>query len=182
MPTWPVTSGIAVMTSRTSRRWSVSNRMSRLVTIPSSIPESSTTGTPEMRYWPHSASASPIEASGPIVIGCATMPASDRLTRSTCWAWSSIDRLRCRTPRPPWRAMAIAIRASVTVSIALDSSGILTSMRLERRVVVSTSLGMTSDAPGNSRTSSKVRASGMERPGTSAGLVMIPPVANVSSC
>ena len=36
-------------------------------------------------------------------------------------AWSSIDRLRCRMPRPPWRAMAIAMRASVTVSIALET-------------------------------------------------------------
>ena len=51
------------------------------------------------------------------------MPDSERFTRSTCCAWSSIDRLRCSTPMPPWRAIAIAIRASVTVSIALDTSG-----------------------------------------------------------
>ena len=52
------------------------------------------------------------------------MPASDRLTRSTCCACSSIDKLRCSTPSPPCRAIAIAIRASVTVSIAADTSGI----------------------------------------------------------
>ena len=61
---------------------------------------------------------------GEQVTGLVTMPASDRFTRSTCSAWSSIDRLRCSTPMPPWRAIAIAIRASVTVSIALETSGI----------------------------------------------------------
>ena len=63
-------------------------------------------------------------SSGEQVTGLVTMPASDRFTRSTWSAWSSIERLRCSTPMPPWRAMAIAIRASVTVSIALDTSGI----------------------------------------------------------
>ena len=58
-----------------------------------------------------------------MVTGSVTMPASDRLTRSTWWAWSSIERLRCRTPMPPSRAIAMAIRASVTVSIAAETSG-----------------------------------------------------------
>ena len=49
MPTGAVTSGIGVMTSRTSRDLSDSKRMSRLVTMPSSTPAPSTTGTPEMR-------------------------------------------------------------------------------------------------------------------------------------
>ena len=35
-----------------------------------------------------------------------------------------MDRLRCSTPTPPWRAIAIAMRASVTVSIAEETSGI----------------------------------------------------------
>ena len=52
------------------------------------------------------------------------MPASDRLTMSTCCACSSTDMFRCSTPTPPWRAMAMAIRASVTVSMAEDTSGI----------------------------------------------------------
>ena len=76
------------------------------------------------------------------------MPDSRRLTLSTCAAWSSIERLRCRTPRPPWRAIAIAMRDSVTVSIARESSGVATRMRRVRREDVSASLGMTSVWPG----------------------------------
>ena len=49
MPGCAVTSGIGVMTSRASREWSGSKRMSRLVTMPTSTPAASTTGTPEMR-------------------------------------------------------------------------------------------------------------------------------------
>ena len=49
VPARPVTKGILVMTSRTSREWSGSKRMSRFVTIPTRTPPSSTTGTPEMR-------------------------------------------------------------------------------------------------------------------------------------
>ena len=55
---------------------------------------------------------------------------------------------------PPWRAMAIAMRASVTVSIAAESSGVATVMRRVRRELVSASLGMTSVCPGSRRTSS----------------------------
>ena len=57
-------------------------------------------------------------------------------------------------PTPPTRAIAIAMRASVTVSMALDSSGTAIRMRRVSRVLVSTSAGTTSDAPGMSRTSS----------------------------
>jgi hypothetical protein len=96
-------------------------------------------------------------SSGEQVTGLLTMPASDLFTRSTCDAWSSIDRLRCSTPAPPCRAMAIAIRASVTVSMAEDSSGTRRVMLRESRLEVSTSLGTTSDASGSSSTSSKVR-------------------------
>ena len=55
--------------------------------------------------------------------------------------------------------MAMASAASVTVSIAADTSGMASSMRGVRRVRVSTSDGMTSDSAGTSRTSSKVRPS-----------------------
>jgi hypothetical protein len=44
-----VTSGIGVITSATRRDRSVSKRVSRLVTMPSSTPSASTTGRPEMR-------------------------------------------------------------------------------------------------------------------------------------
>ncbi len=85
---------------------------------------------------------------GLAVTGLVIMPDSERLTRSTWSAWSSMERLRCSTPMPPWRAMAIAIRASVTVSIALDSSGMDNSMLRVSFVRVLTRLGTTSDSPG----------------------------------
>ncbi len=48
-PTGAVTRGILVITSLTWRRRSVSNLMSRLVTMPTSVPSSVVTGTPEIR-------------------------------------------------------------------------------------------------------------------------------------
>ena len=94
------------------------------------------------------------------VTGSVIIPASDRLTTSTCWAWSSMARLRCSTPTPPLRAMATAIRASVTVSMAEETSGILRLILLVIRVLVSASLGSTSEAAGSSSTSSNVRPGG----------------------
>ena len=107
-----------------------------------------------MRNCAQSASTSSIVASGVVVIGFEIMPDSLRFTRSTCDACSSIERLRCRMPRPPSRATAIAMRASVTVSIALETSGVATVIRRVTREDVSASLGMTSVCPGRSRTSS----------------------------
>lgn len=69
--------------------------------------------------------------------GSVIMPDSDRFTRSTIMAWSSIERLRWMMPMPPWRAIAIAMLSSVTVSIALETSGIDSRMRRDRRVPVS---------------------------------------------
>ena len=89
-------------------------------------------------------STSATVASGVVVTGLETMPDSLRFTRSTMSACSAMERLRCRMPIPPCRAMAIAMRASVTVSIAAESSGVATSMRRVRRDVVSASLGITS--------------------------------------
>ncbi len=87
--------------------------------------------------------------SGPQVTGLVIMPASDRLTTSTCLAWSSTDMFRCSTPRPPWRAIATAMVASVTVSMAEDSSGIRSRMPpLVSRAVVSASLGSSSEWAG----------------------------------
>ena len=90
------------------------------------------------------------------------MPASERFTRSTWSAWSSIDRLRCSTPMPPCaghrdrhprlgdrvhRAGDQRDRAGVTLRVS--------------RVVVSTSLGhRRRTRPGSSSTSSKVSPSG----------------------
>lgn len=154
MPTLPVTSGIGVMTSRTWRERSDSKAMSRLVTMPSSFLLPSVTGTPLMRNLAHSASASPSVASGCTVIGSATMPDSERFTRSTWLAWSSMERLRCSTPTPPWRAMAMAMRDSVTLSIAAERSGMFTRTFLETYEAVSISSGAMSDEPGSSSTSS----------------------------
>ena len=103
---------------------------------------------------PHRWSSSASVASGETVTGSVIMPDSERFTRSTWWAWSSMDRLRCRIPMPPWRAMAMAMRDSVTVSIAADSSGTRTVISRVRREEVSTSLGMTSVSPGRRSTSS----------------------------
>lgn len=178
MPTLPVTSGIGVMTSRTWRERSDSKAMSRLVTMPSSLPAWSVTGTPLMRNFAQSASASASVASGPTVIGSLTMPDSDRFTRSTWLTWSSTERLRCSTPTPPCRAMAMAMRASVTLSMAADSSGMLTRTLREMSVEVSTALGSTSDAPGSSSTSSYVSPSVANFSGTPSTFAVMTPSPN----
>ncbi len=55
--------------------------------------------------------------------------------------------------------MAMAMRASVTVSIAALISGMLSAMVEVSFVRVSACAGSTSEAPGTSNTSSNVRAS-----------------------
>ncbi len=62
------------------------------------------------------------------------------------------------TPMPPACAMAIAMRLSVTVSIAEERIGRLSAMSLVTRVLMSTSVGNTSERAGCSSTSSKVSA------------------------
>src|SRR5690625_6070081 len=68
-----------------------------------------------------------------------------------------MERLRWITPIPPERAMAMAMRASVTVSIAADESGIASRMRRENWAEVSASEGMTSLLLGKRSTSSNVK-------------------------
>ena len=58
---------------------------------------------------------------------------------------------------PPSRASAIAVRASVTVSMAAETSGISSAIVRVNRVAVATSFGSTEDSAGTRRTSSKVR-------------------------
>ena len=72
--------------------------------------------------------------SGESVIGFTIMPLSDRLTRSTSDACSSIDRFLWMTPMPPCCAIAIASRDSVTVSIAALASGTFRRMLRVNRV------------------------------------------------
>ena len=62
------------------------------------------------------------------------------------------------TPIPPRRAIMIAARCSVTVSIAADTIGMFSSTFLLKRVFISTCLGKISEYCGTSKTSSKVRA------------------------
>ena len=64
-----------------------------------------------------------------MVSGLTTMPDSNFLTWRTCAACCSGSRLRWMTPMPPACAMAIAICASVTVSMAEAMIGILTADR-----------------------------------------------------
>ena len=153
-----------VISSATLWRGSVAKRTSRLVRMPTSLPARplpppSTTGMPEMPWSCISVSASASVASGAMVTGLTTMPDSNFLTWRTCAACSSGSRLRWMTPMPPACAMAMAILASVTVSMAEAMIGILSEISRVRRVRISASDGSTSDNPGVSRTSSKVSAS-----------------------
>ena len=100
-----------------------SKRRSRFVRMPTSRPSSSVIGTPEMWYRSISSSASETSACGGSVTGSTIIPDSERLTLSTSATCASIDRLRWMMPIPPSRASAIAMRASVTVSIAAETTG-----------------------------------------------------------
>ena len=71
------------------------------------------------------------------------MPLSDRFTRSTSDACSSIDRFLWMTPMPPCCAMAMASRDSVTVSMAALTSGTFSRMLRVSRVLTSTWSGRT---------------------------------------
>ncbi len=119
--------------------WSicVSKRRSRLVTMPTSL-SPSTTGTPEMWLARVSASTSPMVMFGGTVMGSAMMPLSYFFTRSTCSAWRSAVMFLWMMPMPPSCASAMARPASVTVSIAADSSGMFSVMREVRGVRRST--------------------------------------------
>ena len=62
-------------------------------------------------------------------------------------------------PRPPSRASAIARRASVTVSIAAETTGMFSEIDGVSRVIVETSFGRTCDSAGRRSTSSNVSPS-----------------------
>ena len=64
------------------------------------------------------------------------------------------------TPMPPACAMAMASRASVTVSIAEEMIGRLSAIERVRRVATLTPLGITVEWPGRSSTSSNASPSG----------------------
>jgi len=83
VPTGVVTSGMGVITAEISWSLSVSNRRSRLVRIPTSVPAASVMGTPEMWNRAIRSSASATGRSAVKVTGSEIMPDSERFTRST---------------------------------------------------------------------------------------------------
>lgn len=151
-----------VMMWRTGSSSFVSKRMSRLVTIPTSWPPS-TTGTPEMLRARVSLSTSAMVVSGPTVKGSLMTPASNFLTLATSAACCSTVRFLCRMPIPPSWAMAMARRASVTVSMAAETIGSVSRRSRVRRVSRLTSLGRTVEWAGTRETSSYVSASAWMR-------------------
>ncbi len=151
------------MRSEMGRSMRVSNRRSRFVRMPTSLPRSSTTGTPDIRKFAMTSSASEIFWVGRQVTGSTIIPLSERFTLSTSAACESIVRFLWMTPRPPFCAIAIARRDSVTVSIAAERIGMFRPMPGARRVFRSVSAGWTFERAGRRRTSSNVRASGISR-------------------
>ena len=91
--------------------------------------------------------------------GSVMTPCSERLTLSTSLACSSMLMFLWMMPSPPSRAMAMARRLSVTVSIAAEMMGRLSESPSHSVVRRSTSFGKTSDACGMSRTSSNASPS-----------------------
>ncbi len=139
--------------------WSrfVSNRRSRLVTMPTTL-RPSTTGSPENRCARFSAMTSRTDIVGGTVSGSLTTPDSKRLTIATSAAWRAAGMFLWMMPSPPSCAMVMASRASVTVSMAADTSGMLSAMDFVRRVARLTSRGTTREWAGTRRTSSNVSA------------------------
>jgi len=142
MPGLPVIR-LALITSRigvSGLRWYF---RSRLVTMPTTFVPSMI-GMPEMWCLAITSWASLTVAVIGRVLGSVMTPFSLRLTFSTSSAWSAALRFLWITPMPPICARAMARRCSVTVSMADDSTGMLSRMRLVSRVATSVSFGTTS--------------------------------------
>ena len=135
-------------------------RTSRRLTIPITTLFASTTGTPPIPWPLMRASTSETVVSGPTDCTCRSIISSACLTSVTSAHSSSAVMFRWITPIPPSRAIAIAMAASVTVSIAAETSGMFSAIRREKRERVSVWSGSTPEAAGWSRTSSKVRERG----------------------
>jgi hypothetical protein len=85
----------------------------------------STTGTPEMPRARVSCSTCSMLVSGVTVMGFLITPLSYFLTAATSAAWRSMLMFLWMMPMPPSCAMAMASRASVTVSMAALMIGML---------------------------------------------------------
>ncbi len=134
--------GVMISATGTSSR--SSKRRSRLVTMPTTrLP--STTGRPEIRFVLCSAIASRTGMSGVMVIGSRSTPASKRLTLATSAACFCGLRFLWTMPMPPSWASVIASGASVTVSIAAETSGRFSAMLRVRRVESWVSRGRTAE-------------------------------------
>ena len=147
VPTLAVISRSLVMNSLIGRSKSLpsQNRMSRLVRMPTSSPPASVIGTPENLKRFISSSASNSLAVFGSVTGSEIMPLWLRFTFCTSAACSDAGMLRWITPMPPLRAIAMAMRASVTLSIAADTSGIARTMSAANLADVSTASGSVSE-------------------------------------
>ena len=138
---------------------SLSKRKSLFVTIPHNFLDLFIIGIPPMLFFFIDSLASDTFESNVRVTGSNIMPDSALLTNLTLLACFSIDMFLWRTPIPPSLASAIAILLSVTVSIAAEITGIFNGIFLEKLVLISTSLGKTSEYFGTRSTSSNVRPS-----------------------
>ena len=145
VPSATVTKFSEVITSTIGRSLFFSKRKSRLVTIPTNFPPSSTIGIPPILCSRIACFASNTIEVNDKVIGSIIIPLSARLTLRTSRACCSIVMFLCNTPIPPSLAIAIAIADSVTVSIAADTIGTLIVMFLVNFVWIETSLGSTSE-------------------------------------
>ena len=127
--------------------------------MPTSFLFESTMGMPPILFSFISRKASPIVASTSNVMGSSIKPLSLLFTLRTCAACCSMLMFLCKMPRPPSRANAMASAASVTVSIAAESIGILSVILFVNCVWIFTSRGSTSLNAGISNTSSNVKPS-----------------------
>ena len=106
-------------------------RMSDEVIMPTSLSSESSTGKP-LNFSPmrrFSARRKEMSSSAWKQIGLAMSPLRWFFTFATCAAWSSSSRFLWMQPMPPESAIAIAIGASVTVSIAAEMNGVFIFVR-----------------------------------------------------
>mmetsp|Transcript_17714 Transcript_17714/g.43218 ORF Transcript_17714/g.43218 Transcript_17714/m.43218 type:complete len:230 (+) Transcript_17714:964-1653(+) len=131
-----------VMNSSTFEFGSSMNAESRFEMIPSNFPPIlpvSVTGKLENPNSDLSFITSANVASAPMHFGSVMNPFLNFLTFRTSAAWSSALRLEWMIPIPPCNAMAMAMFASVTVSIGLDTNGTCNRMFRVNWLEISTS-------------------------------------------
>ena len=155
MPSFAVIRFSEVMHSLIFFVKSSSNFRSRLVMIPTSLVPR-VMGTPEMRNLDMRSSASCRVLSSDNEKGSVMTPFSERFTLSTSSACVSMDMFLWITPMPPCRAIAIAMRCLVTVSMAALIMGMFSVIAFVSFVVNVIMSGVTSEYWGTNRTSSKV--------------------------